>query len=131
MVSPGGSNVNRNKSCLAFLALGVLIVSPVGAIVNFNTVKIVEGNPIPPPVPPVMVAEGNPLPPLPPTMVAEGNPLPPLPPTIVAEGNPLPPLPPTIVAEGNPLPPLPPTIVAEGNPLPPLPPKTKLAVFLA
>jgi hypothetical protein len=118
MVSPGGSNVNRNKSCLAFLALGVLIVAPLGAIVNFNnTVNIVEGNPIPPPVPPVMVAEGNPLPPLPPT--------------IVAEGNPLPPLPPTIVAEGNPLPPLPPTIVAEGNPLPPLPPKTKLAVFLA
>jgi hypothetical protein len=82
MVSLGGSNVNRNQSRLAVLALAALIVAPVSAIVNFNhKVNVAEGNPLPP-LPPVMVAEGNPLPPLPPTLVAEGNPLPPLPPVM-------------------------------------------------
>ena len=101
--------MNRNKLCVALLALAALIVTPLSAIVNFNNkVRIAEGNPLPPPIPPAMVAEGNPLPPLPPVMVAEGNPLPPLPPAILTEGNPLPPLPPAMVAEGNPLPPLPP-----------------------
>jgi hypothetical protein len=94
MVSLGGSNVNRNKLCVALLALAALIVTPVSAVVNFNNK--------------VNIAEGNPLPPLPPAILTEGNPLPPLPPVVVAEGNPLPPLPPTLVAEGNPLPPLPP-----------------------
>jgi hypothetical protein len=98
MLSPGGSNVNRNKLCVALLALTALIVTPVTAIVNFNhKVNIAEGNPIPSPIPPVMVAEGNPIPsPIPPVMVAEGNPIPsPLPPVMVAEGNPIPsPIPP-------------------------------------
>jgi hypothetical protein len=88
--------VNRNKLCLAFLALAALIVAPVSAIVNFNNnVNVAEGSPIPPPVP-LLVAEGNPLPPHPPVLVAEGNPLPPHPPVLVAEGNPLPPHPPVV-----------------------------------
>jgi hypothetical protein len=115
MVSLGGSNVNRNKLCVALLALAALIVTPVSAVVNFNNK--------------VSIGEGNPLPPLPPSILTEGNPLPPLPPAMVAEGNPLPPLPPVVVAEGNPLPPLPPTLVAEGNPLPPLPPKLTVVVL--
>jgi hypothetical protein len=101
MLSLGGSNVNRNKLCVALLALAALIVAPVGAIVNFNhKVNIAEGNPIPPPVPPVMVAEGNPIPPpVPPVMVAEGNPIPPpVPPVMVAEGNPIPPPVPPVAA---------------------------------
>jgi len=97
MVSLGGSNVNRNKLCLALLALTALIVAPVSAIVNFTPpvapMVIAEGNPIPPPLPPVMIADGNPIPPpLPPVMVADGNPIPPpLPPVMVADGNPIPP----------------------------------------
>jgi hypothetical protein len=75
--------VNRNKLCLAFLALAPLIVAPVCTIVNFNNkVTMAEGSPISPRVPPVMVAEGNPLPPHPPVLVAEGNPLPPHPPVV-------------------------------------------------
>ena len=94
MVSPGGSNVNRNKLCLALLALTALIVAPVSAIVNFNNnVNVAEGSPIPP-VPPMLVAEGSPIPPVPPTLVAEGSPIPPVPPTLVAEGSPIPPVPP-------------------------------------
>jgi hypothetical protein len=79
MVNLGGSNVNRNKLCLVFLALAALIVTPAGAIVNFNDqVNVAEGAPIPPPVPPVMVNEGAPIPPpVPPVMVAEGAPIPP------------------------------------------------------
>jgi hypothetical protein len=79
MVTLGGSNVNRNKLCLALLALTALIVTPVSAVVNFShKVVIAEGTPIPPPVPPVLVAEGTPIPPpVPPVLVAEGTPIPP------------------------------------------------------
>lgn len=93
--------MNRNKLCVALLALAALIVTPVSAIVNFNNkVNLAEGSPLPPPVPPVMVAEGSPLPPpVPPTMVAEGSPLPPpVPPAMIAEGSPLPPPVPPAVA---------------------------------
>jgi hypothetical protein len=108
MVSLGGSNVNRNQSRLAVLALAALIVAPVSAIVNFNhNVNVAEGSPIPP-VPPGLVAEGSPIPPVPPGLVAEGSPIPPVPPTLVAEGSPIPPVPPVLVAEGSPIPPVPP-----------------------
>lgn len=93
--------MNRDKLCVALLALAAVIVTPVIAIVNFNhKVNIAEGNPIPPPVPPVLVAEGNPIPPpVPPVLVAEGNPIPPpVPPILVAEGNPIPPPVPPAVA---------------------------------
>ena len=57
MVSLGGSNVNSNKLCLAFLALAALIVAPVSAIVNFNDkVNIAEGTPLPPHPPVVFVS---------------------------------------------------------------------------
>ena len=71
--------MNRNKWCLVFLAIAVLIVTPASAIVNFNNqANVAEGAPIPPPLPPVMVAEGAPIPPpLPPVMIAEGAPIPP------------------------------------------------------
>ena len=74
--------MNRNKLCLALLALTALIVAPVSAIVNFTPpvapVMFAEGSPIPPPMPPVMVAEGSPIPPpMPPVMFAEGSPIPP------------------------------------------------------
>jgi hypothetical protein len=84
MVSLGGSNVNRNKLCVAVLALTALMIAPVLAIVNFNTkVNVVEGAPIPPPVPWV-VAEGAPIPPPVPWIVAEGAPIPPPVPWVVA-----------------------------------------------
>ena len=64
MVILGGSNVNRNKLCLATLAIAALIVTPVSAVVNFShKVVIAEGTPIHPAVPPVLVAEGAPIPP--------------------------------------------------------------------
>ena len=71
--------MNRNKLCLAILAIAALIVTPVSAVVNFShKVNIAEGTPIPPPMPPVMVAEGTPIPPpMPPVLVAEGTPIPP------------------------------------------------------
>jgi hypothetical protein len=93
--------VNRNKLCLALLALAALIVTPTSAIVNFSDkVNIAEGTPIAPPVPPVIVAEGSPIPPpIPPVIVAEGSPIPPpIPPVIVAEGSPIPPPVPPVAA---------------------------------
>jgi hypothetical protein len=109
MVPLGGSNVNRNKLCVALLALAALIVTPVSAIVNFNNkVNIAEGNPLPPPVPPVLIAEGSPIPPVPPVLIAEGSPIPPVPPVLIAEGSPIPPVPPVLIAEGSPIPPVPP-----------------------
>lgn len=101
MVSLGGSNVNRNKLCIALLVLAALIVSPVSAIVNFNhKVNIAEGTPIPPPKPPILIAEGTPIPPpKPPVMIAEGTPIPPpKPPVMIAEGTPIPPPKPPVIA---------------------------------
>jgi len=85
--------MNRKELCVALLALAALIVAPVSPIVNFNHhLNIAEGSPIPPPVPPVMVAEGPIPPPVPPVLVAEGSPIPPpVPPVLIAEGSPIPP----------------------------------------
>jgi hypothetical protein len=79
--------VNRNKFYIAaVLAFAGLIVAPVVESVNFTkSINVVEGSPLPAPVPKateaVIVAEGSPLP-APVPKVAEA--------VFVAEGSPLP-----------------------------------------
>jgi hypothetical protein len=89
--------MNRNKWYLVVvLNLVGLMVMPAALFVNHSkNVNIAEGSLLPPPPPmtPVLVAEGTPIPPpMPPVKVAEGTPIPPpMPPVMVAEGTPIPP----------------------------------------
>jgi len=85
-------------SLVSLVCLTILL--PVIRSVNHSTVMPVvvpgvyqvDGNPMPPPLPPWRLYDGSPL-------VADGNPMPPpLPPWNVSDGS-------TLVADGNPMPP--------------------------